>query len=93
MNPSKQGLVPLTTGFMSSTKSAIDDSVSFLAPGLRGGGSAQINVLYIYIYIYIRLAIIHEVVYLQNLIKPSKLGLMPSPIDFLSSLKGAIDDF
>ena len=66
MNPSKQGLVPLTIGFMSSTKSAIDDSASFLAPGGGGRGCARINVLYIYIYIYIRLAIIHEVVYLQN---------------------------
>ena len=93
MNPSKQGLVPLTTGFISSTKSAIDDSASFLAPGGGGGKGVRANQRAIYIYIYIRLAIIHEVVYLQNLIKPSKLGLMPSSIDFLSSLKGAIDDF
>ena len=91
MYPSKQGLVPLTTGFISSTKSAIDDSASFLTPG--GEGGARESTCYIYIYIYIRLAIIHEVVYLQNLIKPSKLGLMPSPIDFLSSFNRAIDDF
>ena len=64
----------------------------FLAPG-GGGRGARESTCYIYIYIYIRLAIIHEVVYLQILIKLSKLGLMPSPIDFLSSFNRAIDDF
>jgi len=92
MYQSKQGLVPLTTGFLSSNKSAIDESASYLAPGVGGEGARE-STCYIYIYIYIRLAIIHEVVYLQILIKPSKLGLMPSPIDFLSLFKGAIDDF
>ena len=53
MNPSKQGLVPLTTGFISSTKSAIDDSASFLAPGGGGGKGVRANQRAIYIYIYI----------------------------------------
>ena len=51
MYPYKQGLVPLTTGFMTSTKSAIDDSASFLAPG--GGEGVRANQRAIYIYIYI----------------------------------------
>ena len=52
MNPSEQGLVPLTIGFISSTTSAIDDSASFLALGLRGEGE-RANQRAIYIYIYI----------------------------------------
>ena len=53
MYPSKQSLVPLTTGFISLTTSAIDDSASFLAPGLRGGGErANQRAIYIYIYVY-----------------------------------------
>jgi len=44
--------MPLTTGFLSSTKSSIDETASYLAPGVGGGGCARINVLYIYIYIY-----------------------------------------
>ena len=53
MNPSEQGLVPLTIGFMSSTKSAIDDSASFLTPGGGGGKGVRANQRAIYIYIYI----------------------------------------